>query len=48
MNRYTLAIFEPNHKETSCVIMYYCCYSETADALEEFSNESTWLSLIHI
>jgi hypothetical protein len=27
MERYTLAVFEPDQVESTCLVMYYCCYS---------------------
>ena len=42
MTRYTLAVFEPELEDSSCVVHYYCCYSDTGDALAEFPNESVW------
>lgn len=39
MERYTLAIFEPDHCETTCVVMYYCCYCYG----DNHPSESTWV-----
>lgn len=39
MNRYTLAIFEPDHCETTCVIVYYCCYHNGPGV---YPSESEW------
>jgi hypothetical protein len=40
MVQYALAIFEPDHCDTSCVIMYYCCYS---DRPSKDPSESIWV-----
>ena len=39
MPKFAIAVFEPDQSETTCVIMYYCCYRFA----DEYVSESTWV-----
>lgn len=39
MDRYTLAIFDPDYWDTRCIIVYYCCVS---NGNNHFPSESEW------
>lgn len=39
MDRYTLAIFDPDYWDTRCIIVYYCCYHNGPGI---YPSESEW------